>query len=70
MEGSRTRMGNRLKSLRIDKGWDQERLARESGVSLGTVAKFEIGQNGIRFDTAVKLADALGCTLDELACRG
>ena len=64
------RMARRVKSLRYDKGWTQADLARESGVSLSMVCYVEQGRSCPTLDTASSLADALGCTLDALACRG
>lgn len=63
------RVAMRVKSLRIDKGWDQADLSRESGVSAATIANIETARSGMGFDTAVKIANAVGCTLDKLACR-
>ena len=59
-----------LKELRKQKGWTQERLARESNISYHTLIKLE--QNGIKnpkIETVIKLADALEVSLDELVCR-
>ena len=64
------RMARRVKSLRADKGWRQSDLAREAGVSESVVARIEQGRGCPGLDTASDLADALGCTLDVLACRG
>jgi len=58
---------NNLKKLRKKKGWSQERLARESGISYQTLIKTE--QDRIktpRLDTLIKLAKALGVSLDKL----
>ncbi len=58
---------NNLKKLRKKKGWSQERLARESGISYQTLIKIE--QDRIktpRLDTLIKLAKALGVSLDKL----
>ena len=59
-----------LKELRKQKGWTQERLARESNISYHTLIKLE--QNGIKnpkIETVVKLADALEVSLDKLVGR-
>jgi transcriptional regulator with XRE-family HTH domain len=59
-----------LKELRKQKGWTQERLARESNISYHTLIKLE--QNNIKnpkIETVIKLADALGVSLDELVGR-
>jgi len=56
-----------LKKLRNKKGWSQERLAREAGISYHTLIKIE--QDRIRnpkLETLIKLAKALGVSLDKL----
>ena len=56
-----------LKNLRNKKGWSQERLAREAGISYHTLIKIE--QDRIRnpkLETLIKLAKALGVSLDKL----
>ncbi len=65
----RERMARRVKSLRADKGWDQGQLAENAGVSKDTVVSVETARRGIGLDMTCALADALGCTLDELVCR-
>jgi transcriptional regulator with XRE-family HTH domain len=59
-----------LKELRKQKGWSQERLARESNISYHTLIKLE--QKSIenpKIETVIKLADALNVSLDELVGR-
>ena len=59
-----------LKALRNQKGWSQEKLAREANISYHTVIKLE--QSVIknpRIETVIKLADALEVSLDELVGR-
>ena len=56
-----------LQKLRNKKGWSQERLAREAGISYNTLIKIERG--GIKnpkLETLIKLARALGVSLDKL----
>jgi transcriptional regulator with XRE-family HTH domain len=62
-------MGQRLKELRLRAGLTQEALARAAGVANDAVRKWERGKRTPLLDMAAKLADALGCTLDELAGR-
>jgi transcriptional regulator with XRE-family HTH domain len=62
-------MGERLKELRLGAGLSQTKLAKKAGVPLSTYLSWEWGQRTMLFDSAIKLADALGCTLDELAGR-
>ena len=57
-----------LVKLREAKGWSREKLAVESGVSYNTIVKIEYG--GIKnpkIETVIKLAKALGASLDQLA---
>ncbi len=59
-----------LKELRKQKGWSQERLARESDISYNTLIKLE--QKNIKnpkIETVIKLADALNVSLDKLVGR-
>ncbi|MDD5773240.1 MAG: helix-turn-helix transcriptional regulator [bacterium] len=56
-----------LTKIRKEKGWSQEKLAVESGISYNTIIKIERG--GIknpRIDTVIKIAKALGISIDEL----
>lgn len=60
-----------LVKLRKQKGWSQEKLAVESGISYNTIIKIERG--GIenpKIETVIKLADALSVSVDELIGRG
>ena len=60
----------KLVELRKQKGWTQEKLARESDISYNTLIKLE--RNGIKnpkIETVIKLADALEVSLDELVGR-
>jgi transcriptional regulator with XRE-family HTH domain len=62
-------MGQRILELRDAAGLTQEALARKAGVGLDAVRNWEKGRRTPGLDMAVKLADALECTLDELAGR-
>ena len=57
----------RLKEIRISKGLSVPQLVELSGVPRRTIQDLEARGDG-RVSTAIKLADALGVTLDEL-CR-
>lgn len=65
----RERMARRVKSFRIDLGWDQSELAEQSGLSKDTVASIESGRRGATLDTAIAIADALGKSLEDVVCR-
>jgi transcriptional regulator with XRE-family HTH domain len=62
-------MGKRLQQLRQDRGLTQTRLAELAGVPFRSLQNWEYGRRTLLFDAAIKLADALGITLDELAGR-
>ena len=57
----------RLKEIRTEKGLSVPNLVELSGVPRRTIQDLEARGDG-RISTAIKLADALGVTLDEL-CR-
>jgi transcriptional regulator with XRE-family HTH domain len=63
-------MATRLKELREQKGLSQSQLAKASEIPIGTIRNWEYARRTMMFEAAVKLADALDCTLDELAGRG
>lgn len=69
MKFDKKRVGLRIKSLRIDRGYDQEGLSVASAVPISTIQSYEDGTSVMGMENAVKLADALGCSLDRLACR-
>lgn len=55
-----------LREIRVKKGLTQQELSARAGIAQGVISDIENGatQNP-RFDTVVKLADALGCSLSE-----
>jgi len=56
-----------LAKLRKAKGWTQEKLAQEAGISYNTLIKIE--RDGIKnpkIETVIKLASALKVSIDEL----
>ena len=69
MAYDKARVGLRVKSLRIDRGYDQKKLSDLSTVPVPTIQSYEDGTSVMGMENAVKLADALGCSLDRLACR-
>lgn len=52
--------------FRLRKGLSQQRLANLMGTHQSHIAKIEAGSINISFETAVKMADALGISLDDL----
>ena len=58
---------NVIKALRERQGMSQSMLSQKSGVKQQTISMLETGERKMpRIDTAKKLADALGCTVDDL----
>jgi len=56
-----------LRKYRIEKGWSQEKLAREAGISYQTLIKIERGNiKNPKIDTIMKLSTALKISLDNL----
>jgi transcriptional regulator with XRE-family HTH domain len=62
-------MGQRLKELRDRANLTQEALARKADVGTDAVRNWEKGRRTPGLDMAVKLADALGVSLDDLVGR-
>ena len=58
---------NLLRKIRLQKKMSQQELAAASGVPQGVISDIESGvTRNPRVDTAIKIANALGCSIDEL----
>lgn len=66
MKSEAQRMAMRLKRMRKAAGLSQEGLARKAGLSLGYIARLEIGRHDPTVSTVRKLAKALGVSVGEL----
>lgn len=55
-----------LRKLREQKGWSKQTLARQVGVAPATIGNWERGKHACRERYIKALAQALGCTVDEL----
>lgn len=55
-----------LRELRIKQKMTLEELARRSGISRVSINRYELGERCPNLQIAKRLADALGCTLDDL----
>lgn len=66
LDVQRREVGRRVVQLRESKGWGQEDLAHEAGVSVKTVSRVENGRHESRNNTVERIADALGVDKDEL----
>ncbi len=58
--------GDRIKEVREKRGWTQEVLAHKAQISKGFLSDVENNNRGISAEYALKLADALGISLDFL----
>lgn len=59
------RLGDRIKSLRIKKGYTSyEYFAYEHNISRAQFGRYEQGQD-LRFSSLIKVVNAFGMTLDE-----
>ncbi|HVN97193.1 MAG TPA: helix-turn-helix transcriptional regulator [Syntrophorhabdaceae bacterium] len=59
--------GRNLSSARKEKGLTQEELVRLSGVAISQIRRYEADKSSPTLDVVMKLAKALGVSLDELA---
>lgn len=59
-------MKNSLQERRLDRGWSQQHLADELGVSRQTVISIERGRFDPSLPLAFRLAAVFDCRIDEL----
>lgn len=59
-------MRNSLPQRRAERAWSQEELAKRVGVSRQTIIAIEKGRFDPRLTLAFRLADVLGCRVDDL----
>lgn len=52
--------------LRLAKGWTQAQLAEEVGCLRGDISRWERGERRPNTGSALKLARALGCKIEDL----
>ncbi|MBS2539588.1 helix-turn-helix domain-containing protein [Catenulispora sp. NF23] len=57
----------RIRSLRLARGWTLDSLAARCGLSPSNLSRIETGQRRIALDQLVPIARALGTTIDQLA---
>jgi transcriptional regulator with XRE-family HTH domain len=55
-----------LRSLREQAGLTREQLAHKAGLTSGVIYKLETGRARPRYDTVVKIAEALGVSIAEI----
>jgi transcriptional regulator with XRE-family HTH domain len=59
-------MKNNLKKLRTGKALSQDELSDLTGISQTMISAFERGVKGISLDYGFKIANALGCNINDL----
>ena len=65
-ENEKVLLGRRIRSLRNAKGWTQEKLGVESGISYKFIGEIERGLQNPSFETLVKIAAAIRVALPDL----
>ena len=58
-------IGNRVKTLRIDKGLSQDELARRIDFDRTYLSRVESGKQNMTVDALLKICDGLGVTIKE-----
>ena len=59
----------RLRRLREERGWTQDQLSRESGISRIKISRIETGERRMTATDAAFLSEALGVRTDDLIGR-
>ncbi len=63
-------LSKKVKELRKQKGWSQQKLAEKADLAFNTITKIEQGiAEHPNLKTLIKLADVLKVTIDELVGR-
>jgi transcriptional regulator with XRE-family HTH domain len=62
----RLRFGQRLRALRVRKGWTQVELADYLGLDRGYISNIERGQRNITLETVQIIAQGFGFTISQL----
>ena len=60
------KLGQRVRALRLDRGWTQEELAHRSGLNRSYMSEVERGRSDVSLSTLQKIARPLGISLAEL----
>lgn len=65
-EYSSEMVARNLKIERTKRGWSQEDLAKKSGVSVNSIARYESKATMPKLENILKLARAFGCSIDSI----
>ena len=63
-ERERTRIGNRIKQIREEKGIEARELAKLAGIDPANLSRIENGRYSVGFDILSKIAASLGMKID------
>lgn len=63
-------MRNRLRELRAERGWSQQKLAEELGVSRQTVNALETGKYAPSLPLAFRIGRVFGLKIEEIFSDG
>ena len=59
-------LGKKIKHIRINKGYTQERLSEIVGISQRALSSIELGENFVTAETLDKIMEAFDLTAEEL----
>ncbi|MBR6736562.1 MAG: helix-turn-helix transcriptional regulator [Oscillospiraceae bacterium] len=57
---------NRLRELRVERGWTQEELGAKLKVQKSAISKYEIGRSALSDELIEQLCDIFSCSADYL----
>lgn len=66
MQDIQKRIGDRIRALRLKKGWSQDVFADRSGLNRAHVGEIERGESNVTIQTLKIIADTLGVRIVEL----
>ena len=64
--GIKQELGKKIKSMRIEKGYTQEKLSELIDVSQKALSSIETGENFVKAETLDKILEAFNITAEEL----
>jgi len=59
-------LGQRIREMRLEKGFTQEELAHQSDIDRSYIGGVERGERNLSFDKLCEIAKALGCDVAAL----
>lgn len=60
------KQNEKIKKLRIQRGFTQKELGEKAGISESTIRKYELGQRNPKFETISRIASSLGVSVVSL----